>query len=180
MRRVESACVRCSRFVDRGTPQHVRCSGIYASTVEATQDDSNVELIHIAVTISSINASGEWIAATQDQSSLESTEFFRSVLQIPTKSMSSTTAAQDEFKNQFSIPEFKSFVDRYGWPKSDDTGYQIAEQLCGTERALRDHPQSPQASTDILQDPFVSSWSVVVSLVSTSPKSSRKSSIMFP
>lgn len=41
---------------------------------------------------------------------------------------------QQEFKDQFALPDFKSFFDRYGWPKSDHSGYQIAEQLCGTER----------------------------------------------
>lgn len=47
----------------------------------------------------------------------------------------STGPVQQEFKNQFSVPDFESFVDRYGWPKSDDGGYRIAEQLCGTESA---------------------------------------------
>lgn len=41
---------------------------------------------------------------------------------------------QEEFKNQFSLPDFEAFVERYGWPKADDNGYRIAEQLCGTER----------------------------------------------
>lgn len=44
-----------------------------------------------------------------------------------------TAAANKEFQNQFSVPDFESFVDRYGWPKSDDTGYRIAERLCGSE-----------------------------------------------
>jgi hypothetical protein len=36
-----------------------------------------------------------------------------------------------------SLPDFESFPDKYGWPRENEQGYRIQEQLCGTERPLR-------------------------------------------
>lgn len=54
---------------------------------------------------------------------------------------SATSIAKDESKAQFSVPDFQSFRERYQWPEADESGYQIAEQLCCTERAVPDFRQ---------------------------------------
>lgn len=39
-----------------------------------------------------------------------------------------------ETKIEFAIPDLEALPERYGWPKSNERGYRIKEQLCGTER----------------------------------------------
>ncbi|KAL1969601.1 hypothetical protein VTN77DRAFT_8154 [Rasamsonia byssochlamydoides] len=49
--------------------------------------------------------------------------------------------SEPEIKQQkpelFALPDFESLPDKYGWPRENEHGYRIKEQLCGTERPLR-------------------------------------------
>jgi hypothetical protein len=40
-------------------------------------------------------------------------------------------------RSQYAVPDFESLPERYGWPRENENGYRIREQLSGTERALR-------------------------------------------
>ena len=42
-----------------------------------------------------------------------------------------------EFESEFGVPDLESLPERYNWPRENDKGYRIKEQLCGTERPLR-------------------------------------------
>lgn len=47
---------------------------------------------------------------------------------------SATLEPATEFKSEFALPDLESLPERCGWPKANERGYQIKEQLCGTER----------------------------------------------
>lgn len=49
----------------------------------------------------------------------------------------SAVSPQAEFNSEFSLPELESLPDLYGWPRQNERGYRIKEQLSGTERPMR-------------------------------------------
>lgn len=42
-----------------------------------------------------------------------------------------------EFESTFGVRDLESLPERYHWPRENENGYRIKEQLCGTERPLR-------------------------------------------
>lgn len=48
-----------------------------------------------------------------------------------------TKSSQVEQLEFSSLPDLESLPDKYGWPRENEHGYRIKEQLCGTERPLR-------------------------------------------
>ncbi|EXJ66168.1 uncharacterized protein A1O5_10784 [Cladophialophora psammophila CBS 110553] len=46
-------------------------------------------------------------------------------------------SAESEFESEFGVPDFDSLPERYGWPRENENGYRIIEQLAGTKRPMR-------------------------------------------
>lgn len=44
---------------------------------------------------------------------------------------------QPGYKANHDVPDFVSLPERYGWPTTNENGYSIKEQPCGTERPIR-------------------------------------------
>lgn len=44
---------------------------------------------------------------------------------------------QAEFESELSVSDLDSLPDKYGWPRGNDRGYKMVEQLSGTERPMR-------------------------------------------
>lgn len=51
-----------------------------------------------------------------------------------TMAPSATLDQEAEYKPKIAVPDFEALPERYGWPKSNERGYAIKEQLCGTPR----------------------------------------------